>query len=61
MNENDEKMMLSVLEFNKYDLYTKKDDDSEHLTMDQVEELWPYYQALIDKYLPADREGGLMW
>ena len=61
MNQNDEKMMLSVLEFNKYDLYTKKDEDSENLTMSQVEELWPYYQALIDKYLPAEKEVGLMW
>ena len=61
MNENDVIMMESVLEFNKYDLYTKKDDDSEHLTFEQVESLWPYYQAIIDKYLPCDKEGGLTW
>ncbi|GAB9475860.1 Inositol oxygenase [Globisporangium polare] len=51
MEEEDEDLMDWVLEFNKFDLYTKAD------THPVVEELWPYYQSLIDKYLP----GKLCW
>lgn len=36
-----------VLEFNKFDLYTKDDEPVDS------EELWPYYQTLIDKYFPT--------
>jgi len=36
-----------VLEFNKYDLYTKC------VTQVDVEAVWPHYQALIDKYMPG--------
>lgn len=36
--------------FNQYDLYTKSDDVCD------VEELWPYYQGLIDKYCPGELE-----
>lgn len=37
-----------VLEFNKYDLYTKGGK------MPDVDELKPYYQKLIDKYIPGE-------
>ena len=40
-----------VLRFNQYDLYTKADK------VPVLEELWPYYQGLIDKYCP----GRLWW
>merc|ERR1719150_2380360 len=33
-------------EFNQFDLYTKADKRPD------VTELWPYYQRLIDKYIP---------
>ena len=57
-SSHDEAMRSWVLEFNKYDLYTK---DNAGLGR-PVEELWPFYQSLVDKYLPAEREnGGLKW
>ncbi|TMW55471.1 hypothetical protein Poli38472_010353 [Pythium oligandrum] len=51
MAEGDEDLLDWVLEFNKFDLYTKADKRPD------VKELWPYYQSLIDKYLP----GKLAW
>lgn len=48
MTEEDHEMMDWVLEFNKFDLYTKAD------TRPDVKQLWPYYQSLIDKYLPGE-------
>jgi inositol oxygenase len=51
MKEGDQELMDWVLEFNKFDLYTKADKRP------NVEELWPYYQSLIDKYCP----GKLCW
>lgn len=58
MTANDHKLMNWVVEFNKFDLYTK---DQEGLK-ETPDELWPYYQTLIDKYLPKEKEnGGLMW
>lgn len=51
MAEGDAELMDWVLEFNKFDLYTKADGRPD------VHKLWPYYQALIDKYLP----GKLCW
>jgi len=45
--EGDEELMVWVREFNKFDLYTKADKRP------VVEELWPYYQGLIDKFLPG--------
>jgi inositol oxygenase len=51
MDENDAELMDWVLEFNKFDLYTKADSRPD------AEKLWPYYQSLIDKYLP----GKLCW
>jgi len=55
MNEKDHAMLPWVLEFNKYDLYTK-DDSGITQTPD---ELWPYYLDLIDKYFPDSKN--LMW
>ncbi|KAJ8611270.1 hypothetical protein CTAYLR_004131 [Chrysophaeum taylorii] len=52
MTEDDYKTLEWVLEFNKFDLYTK--DESNPLNLP---ELWPYYQSLIDKYCP----GKLKW
>lgn len=40
-----------VLKFNNYDLYTKAPETL------KTEELWPYYQTLIDKFCP----GKLCW
>jgi len=49
MNDEDHELMKWVLEFNKFDLYTK---DQAGLK-GTVEELWPYYQSLIEKYFPT--------
>ena len=46
MNKEDLKTLFWVLEFNKFDLYTKKDDRP------NIKELTPYYQRLIEKYFP---------
>merc|ERR1711935_766764 len=46
-NEKDKQMLQWVKEFNKYDLYTKSS-----VTPD-VEALKPYYQGLIDKFIPG--------
>jgi len=46
-NEEDQKLKEWVLRFQKYDLYTKCP------TKPDVEALKPYYQNLIDKYLPG--------
>ncbi|XP_066999675.2 inositol oxygenase [Anabrus simplex] len=45
--EKDEETLKAVLEFNKYDLYTKSDG------IPDIESLKPYYQSLIDKYIPG--------
>ncbi|XP_048482168.1 inositol oxygenase [Plutella xylostella] len=46
-NEKDEEILKWVLEFNKYDLYTKSAE------VPDIEALWPYYESLIDKYIPG--------
>jgi len=46
-NEKDLKMLPWINEFNKFDLYTKAPE------MPDIEKLKPYYQSLIDKYLPG--------
>jgi inositol oxygenase len=46
-NDRDRAMLPWVREFNKFDLYSKSDD------VPKVEELIPYYQSLIDKYIPG--------
>ncbi|VVC31994.1 Inositol oxygenase [Cinara cedri] len=45
--KEDLEMKKWVLEFNKFDLYTKGG------TIPDIEELKPYYQSLIDKYIPG--------
>ena len=47
MKEGDEEIMKHVLEFNKYDLYTKS------AAIPDIEALWPYYEKLIEKYIPG--------
>ena len=47
----DDDLLHWVRMFNEYDLYTKADKRPD------VEALWPYYQGLIDKYIP----GTLNW
>lgn len=54
MTQDDEKLMKAVLQFNKYDLYTKDD----HGLSAPVEELWLYYKGLIAKFFPEEK---LMW
>ena len=51
MNAHDKKMFAWVRAFNPYDLYTKSDKRPD------VERLRPYYQDLIDEFLP----GSLDW
>lgn len=47
VNEYDNCMKPWVLEFNKYDLYTKSEE------IPDISKLWPYYQKLIDQYIPG--------
>jgi len=47
MNEKDKDIMKWVLEFNKFDLYTKS------TKIPDIAALRPYYQTLVDKYLPG--------
>jgi inositol oxygenase len=49
--EKDREMKKWVLDFNKYDLYSKSD------TVPDVKTLKPYYQKLVEKYCP----GKLKW
>jgi inositol oxygenase len=51
MAPGDSEIMEWVRKFNKFDLFTKAD------TRPVVEELWPHYQRLIDKFMP----GKLSW
>lgn len=51
MAEGDDDLLYWVREFNKYDLYTKADSPPD------MSELWPYYQSIINKYMP----GKLHW
>jgi len=46
----DDEIMNWVNTFNRYDLYTKSEK------VPNIEELWPYYQTLIDKYCPGELE-----
>ena len=46
-NEKDSKMLPWVRELNKFDLYTKCPD------IPDMSELIPYYQTLVDKYIPG--------
>lgn len=55
MNDHDKEMLDWVLEFNKFDLYTK---DRAGIRPDEVPALWEYYNGLLDKYHLA---GPLKW
>lgn len=46
-NEEDTQMLHWVQAFNKFDLYTKSDD------VPDINSLRPYYQSLIDEYIPG--------
>ncbi|KAG9510663.1 Developmentally-regulated GTP-binding protein 1 [Fragariocoptes setiger] len=50
-NDDDFEIMPWITEFNKFDLYTKS------APVPDIESLMPYYQSLIDKYIP----GKLKW
>lgn len=60
MDDSDNEALKWVLEFNKFDLYTKDDDTqwlqagSDEMHGMSIRTLWPYYQSLIDKYFPTD-------
>ena len=43
-----------MLDFNQFDLYSKDGTAGGHVDLDAV---WPFYQALIDTWLP----GKLLW
>ncbi len=57
MTEKDYALMNWVLEFNKFDLYTK-DDNASSMTLEMVNDLWPYYEGLMQKY---GLDGKLEW
>lgn len=46
-NDKDKSMLQWVKAFNQFDLYSKVDD------VPDVEALVPYYQSLVDKYIPG--------
>lgn len=46
----DKEILKWVHIFNRYDLYTKSSE------VPDIDNLWPYYQTLIDKYCPGDLE-----
>jgi inositol oxygenase len=47
-SNKDMTMMPIIREFNQFDLYTKSDN------LPDIEALLPYYQSLIDKYIPGN-------
>ena len=51
MAPEDHATLAHVLEFNRFDLYTKDENSGRAIDLDA---LWPYYQALIDKYMPGE-------
>lgn len=48
--QNDLDKLKWITEFNKYDLYTKS------AGVPDIEKLWPYYEKLINKYIPGTLE-----
>lgn len=50
MAPGDEELLATVLRFNQHDLYSKSD------SVIDVDAVWPYYQTLIDKYMPGKLE-----
>mmetsp|Transcript_23457 Transcript_23457/g.21333 ORF Transcript_23457/g.21333 Transcript_23457/m.21333 type:complete len:283 (+) Transcript_23457:50-898(+) len=57
-NEEDDYLLEWILKFNKYDLYTKNDNNIDDINMDK---LWPYYHSLIIKYFPNSNVDELVW
>lgn len=57
MLDSDYDIMKWVLEFNKFDLYTKDERGLDCLAS-SPSDLWPYYQAIIDKYFQTSE---LVW
>lgn len=47
---HDKEMMPHVIDFNRFDLYTK--DELGQLSREEADALWPYYEGLIAKYFP---------
>jgi inositol oxygenase len=47
MQSGDEQLMQDILEFNKYDLYSKEDTD-----FVLTDEIRTYYAGLLDEYFP---------
>ncbi|RCN40783.1 hypothetical protein ANCCAN_13273 [Ancylostoma caninum] len=47
-NDKDKQLLDAVLMMNACDLYSKNDEKPD------IEQLKPYYQSLIDKYIPGD-------
>ena len=47
MSPGDEEIKAAVLRFNRFDLYTKAEKRPD------IPALWPYYQKLIDRFLPG--------
>jgi inositol oxygenase len=50
----DEEILNQVIEFNKFDLYSKAE-----ATVRDMELLWPYYEGLMDKYFERGSKGVL--
>ncbi|KAK6045577.1 hypothetical protein COOONC_16916 [Cooperia oncophora] len=48
MNDKDRELESAVLELNSCDLYSKGDEKPD------ITKLKPYYQSLIDKYIPGE-------
>lgn len=48
--EGDEEIRKQVRSLQKYDLYTKS------AAVPDIEALWPYYEKLIDKFMPGELE-----
>lgn len=59
MSDDDHVTLKSIIEFNKYDLYTKTFDDA-NIEEDALneEKLWKYYNELLIKY---KLDGILKW
>ena len=58
LKPEDEATLAVVRRFNRYDLYSKSDTIP---TLEDVEKLWPYYNALIDKYFERGHKGKLFF
>jgi len=54
LENGDEDILNAVIDFNKYDLYSKVDK-----TIEDLDQLWPYYESLLDKYFERGANGKL--